>query len=107
MSSEKTPETGMTFVDVGSESGLVHVVRRKACGRYGVVVSIEPSNREFKRLKKNLEVNRLTNVRLLQTAVSNCSCEADSLDRGRGEGRSQHAWSLWIYTVLHSSSELR
>src|SRR5207245_5070565 len=76
---EKLLKAGMTFVDVGANQGLYTLFAAKRVGKQGVVVSLEPSSREFRRLKLNVEENRLTNVRLLKMAVSNYPHEADLL----------------------------
>jgi FkbM family methyltransferase len=69
----------MTFIDVGANMGLYTLFAARKVGPHGVVVAIEPSSREFARLKAHIELNRLANVRLLQVAVSNCRGEADLL----------------------------
>jgi FkbM family methyltransferase len=76
---EKTLKAEMSFIDVGANMGLYAQFAAKKVGPHGTVVAIEPSNRDFARLKANIELNRLTNVRLLQVAVSNCRGEAELL----------------------------
>ncbi len=76
---EKILKAGMTFIDVGANIGLYTLFAAKRVGPYGVVIAIEPSSREFARLKAHVELNRLSNVHLLQAAVSSCPGEADLL----------------------------
>jgi FkbM family methyltransferase len=76
---EKTLKPGMSFIDVGANMGLYTQFAAKKVGPYGTVVAIEPSSRDFARLKAHIELNRLANVRLLQVAVSNYKGEADLL----------------------------
>jgi FkbM family methyltransferase len=45
-------------------------------GETGTVLAIEPSRREFSRLQRNVELNRLENVRLLAVALSSDDGEA-------------------------------
>lgn len=71
--------SGMTFIDVGANIGLYTLFASKKVGEEGTVVAIEPSNREFQRLKMNSEANVLTNVRLLQVAISNSQTTAELL----------------------------
>lgn len=70
---------GMTFLDVGANMGLYTLFAARKVTERGVVLAIEPSSREFQRLKKNVEANSLRNVRLLQVAVANWQSEADLL----------------------------
>jgi FkbM family methyltransferase len=69
----------MTFVDVGANLGLYTLFAAQRIGHHGLVVAIEPSRREFHRLRSNVEANGLRNVCLLQMAVSNYPREADLL----------------------------
>src|SRR6202043_1834033 len=48
-------------------------------GERGMVLAIEPSTRECGRLLKNVGINSLSNVRLLQNAVSDSRSDADLL----------------------------
>jgi FkbM family methyltransferase len=61
---------GMVLIDVGANFGLYTLFASRKVGNRGTVVAIEPSSREFQRLKANVEANALSNVRLLQVAVS-------------------------------------
>jgi len=60
---------GDTFVDVGANVGLLTMLAARWVGRSGLVVSVEPSSREFARLQQNLAHNALDNVRPLQAAL--------------------------------------
>lgn len=75
----KILELGMVFLDVGANMGLYTIFASKKVGKSGLVVSIEPSSREFERLERNVKVNRLQNVRMIQTAISRLEGEADLL----------------------------
>jgi FkbM family methyltransferase len=59
--------------------GLYTLFAAKKTGPDGVIVAIEPSSRDFSRLKANIELNRLSNVRALQVAVSNYQGDAELL----------------------------
>lgn len=76
---DKILQAGMTFIDVGANMGLYTLFAAKKVGRRGAVLAIEPSSRDFQRLKANVEENALTNVRLLQVAVSDRQTEAELL----------------------------
>jgi len=70
---------GQTFVDIGANMGTYTLFAAKKVGPHGTVVAIEPSSRDFTRLKDNVELNKITNVHLLQVAASNYDGEADLL----------------------------
>lgn len=61
---------GMTFVDAGANDGLYTLFAAKRVGAAGRVLSFEPSQREFDRLKENIEQNRIENVRAFQVALA-------------------------------------
>jgi FkbM family methyltransferase len=67
---------GMTFVDVGANDGLYALFAAQRVGPQGKVLAIEPSQREFMRLDRNLRLNRLTNVRAFRLAASSQYGEA-------------------------------
>lgn len=70
---------GMTFIDVGANLGLYSIFAARKVGCDGVVLAIEPSSREFVKLKRNVELNHLENARLLRLAVSDAHTEASLL----------------------------
>lgn len=61
---------GMVFVDVGANEGLYTLFAASKVGEGGMVLSLEPSEREFKRLLANLALNDLYNVRALKLAAA-------------------------------------
>jgi FkbM family methyltransferase len=61
---------GGVCVDLGANAGLLSMVASRAVGPEGRVYSFEPSAREFARLKRHVEANRLHNVRAIRCAVS-------------------------------------
>lgn len=76
---DKILEPGMAFIDLGANMGLYSLFAAKKVGRQGTVLAIEPSTREFQRLKTHVKLNTLPNICLLQVAVSNRQTEADLL----------------------------
>jgi FkbM family methyltransferase len=70
---------GMTFVDAGANMGLYTLFAARKIGEHGKVVAIEPSTRECARLLKNVQINSLSNVRLIRNAVSDSCFEVDLL----------------------------
>jgi FkbM family methyltransferase len=70
---------GMIFVDAGANMGLYTLFAARKIGEHGAVLAIEPSNRECVRLSKNVEINSLSNVRLVRNAVSDSCSDVDLL----------------------------
>jgi FkbM family methyltransferase len=70
---------GSTFVDVGAHIGLYSLLAARLVGREGIVLALEPSDREFRRLKTNLALNHAANVRPRQVAVFNRETDMDLL----------------------------
>lgn len=70
---DRVIEKGMVIVDAGANDGLYTLFAAKKVGPNGVVVSIEPSRREFDRLQSNLRLNDLRNVRAFRIGLSNRS----------------------------------
>lgn len=62
---------GHTVVDIGAQIGYYTLIASKLVGPTGKVFAFEPDPRVFKILKKNLQVNHITNVTAIQKAVSN------------------------------------
>ena len=62
---------GDTVVDVGANIGLFTLFFSKLVGTTGRVIAFEPDPENFDVLKKNIELNEITNVTLVQKGVSN------------------------------------
>jgi FkbM family methyltransferase len=60
---------GDTFIDVGANVGLFTMLASRWVGADGHVVSLEPSRREFARLRHHIDHNALTNVHAFQIAA--------------------------------------
>jgi len=68
MGSVLTP--GMVMLDVGANDGFFTVFAARRVADTGLVYAFEPSEREFARLKANVALNRLSNVRPVKKAVA-------------------------------------
>lgn len=75
----KILKPSMTFVDVGANLGLYTLYAARKVGPEGVVLALEPSSREFRKLCANVELNKLPNVRSLQVGASDSASEAELL----------------------------
>ncbi len=92
-------EQGMVFVDVGANEGLYTLFAAK---RAATVLAIEPSSREFDRLRANLELNSFTNVRARKLALSNHSGEG-VLHVSGYEHEGQNTFGEFSYLGVESS----
>jgi FkbM family methyltransferase len=63
------PKEGDTVVDVGAHIGLYTLIAAKRVGPSGKVIAIEPDPENCNLLKRNVELNRLTNVITLECAA--------------------------------------
>ncbi|MFB3777026.1 MAG: FkbM family methyltransferase [Bryobacteraceae bacterium] len=70
---------GMTVVDAGANEGLYTLLGSRCVGPGGQVWSFEPSPREFERLRRNVELNGLSNTRLFQVALADRAGQANLL----------------------------
>jgi FkbM family methyltransferase len=64
---------GMTFVDVGANVGYFTALAAGLVGPTGCVIAFEPSPYAFARLQRLTEVNRLSQVKLVQAGLSDRS----------------------------------
>jgi FkbM family methyltransferase len=60
---------GDEFVDLGANEGYFTILAAKKVGPKGVVISIEPQERLWKVIVKNISNNELTNIRLLPYGI--------------------------------------
>jgi FkbM family methyltransferase len=68
---------GMTFVDAGANDGLFALFAARRVGPTGQVWAIEPSPREFLRLKRNVRLNGIGNVRAFPLALADTDGQAE------------------------------
>lgn len=61
---------GACFMDVGTNVGLFTLHASRSVGDSGKVISFEPSSETVVKLKKNLEVNAIKNVEVVQKGLS-------------------------------------
>jgi len=63
------PKPGDTVVDVGAHIGLYSLIAAKRVGPSGKVIAIEPDPENCNLLHRNIELNKLTNVTILERAA--------------------------------------
>jgi len=66
----KNLKLGETFMDIGANNGYYTVLAAGLVGPNGKIISIEPSPNAFRRLMHNVRVNNLSNVVILNVALS-------------------------------------
>jgi FkbM family methyltransferase len=62
---------GDIFVDIGANGGFYTVMAAKKIQSHGHIYAFEPDQRNLKLLKNNIAVNKITNVTIIDSAVSN------------------------------------
>jgi FkbM family methyltransferase len=67
---KKILQPGDTFVDIGSNIGLYSMIAAKRVGKNGSVYAVEPVSKTFKRLERNILLNKYLNVKAYQLAIS-------------------------------------
>lgn len=67
---------GQTVYDIGANIGYVSLSLAKRVGPHGSVFAFEPVPKNIEFLRRTLEVNDLTTVKLLEAAASNASGDA-------------------------------
>ena len=63
-------QEGDLFIDIGANIGFYAILASKFVGRSGRAICFEPSPREFRRLLKNVELNKVTNLLPYNIALS-------------------------------------
>lgn len=64
---------GDIVLDIGANIGYYTLIFSEIVGKDGCVFAFEPDPKNFAILKKNIEINKIKNVILIQKAVSNTS----------------------------------
>ncbi len=70
-----TVKEGMTVIDIGAHIGYYTLLFAKCVGASGHVFSFEPLPGNFELLRKNVQLNHLTQVQTLNQAVFSCAGE--------------------------------
>jgi FkbM family methyltransferase len=84
-------QPGEKMLDVGANTGLFSLLASKRVGPTGLVIAIEPSQREFQQLLTNLRLNQAINVLALNlasgehAAISQLTLEPDHTGLNRIE----------------------
>jgi FkbM family methyltransferase len=76
---------GAVVYDVGAHYGYYSLLASHLAGGNGRVIALEPSPRNLRVLRKHVELNRATNITVLETALSDHQGEA-RFDNRAGSG---------------------
>jgi FkbM family methyltransferase len=96
---------GTTFIDVGANIGIYTLLASRWVGDTGHVYSFEPSSRELAVLRRNVELNRLTNVTVIQAAVHDHAGSA-TLHVAGGKHRGQNTLApSFAYEIVEQEDE--
>ena len=68
---EKTLPTGSTVLDIGANIGYYALIERSLVGDSGRIIAVEPSPDNLNLLRRNMNENRVSNVEIVEGAVSN------------------------------------
>jgi FkbM family methyltransferase len=95
----------MTVVDAGANEGLYTLFAARRVGPSGRVLAVEPSLRELGRLRANVRLNRLDNVRVVPQAL------ADREDKARlllaeAAHAGQNTLGAFIYAGVAAADEV-
>ncbi len=64
-------ERGDNFLDIGANIGYFSLIASRKIDKDGIVYAYEPTPLTIKRLETNLALNKITNVKVVEKAVSN------------------------------------
>jgi len=96
----------MVFMDIGANIGLYTLFAASLVDNNGIVVAIEPSERDMKRLRANVELNKGQVIRLRQTAISNSSGERELLI-AEEEHSGQNTFGAFAYADVQNQCKRR
>ncbi|MGQ9463520.1 MAG: FkbM family methyltransferase [Candidatus Fervidibacter sp.] len=76
-------QQGDTVLDIGANIGYYTLLLAHLVGEDGKVIAVEPHPNNFRLLRLNLRLNRVTNVHLVEAAISD-TCEQVTLFESEG-----------------------
>ena len=92
---ERRLKPGGTFVDIGANIGYYSLLASKAVGERGKVIAIEASPSIFELFNDNMSINRVTNVRSVNLAVSDKNDVLTVYDGGKGNRGATSTIATW------------
>lgn len=93
---------GMVVLDVGANEGFYSLFASRCVGTEGSVFCFEPSQREFDRLQKNIDLNAIATIHPFKIALSDFNGEAQ-LKIATPDHSGQNTLGDFIYAGVTSS----
>ena len=63
------PKKGDVIIDAGAFNGIISIYCSKIVGNEGKIIAYEPDTSTFKKLNKNLEINKISNVTTINKGI--------------------------------------
>jgi len=97
---ERTVEPGAVVFDIGANVGFYTLLASVAVGPEGKVYAFEPAPRSLRYLREHLRLNAVSNVNVLEVAVSD-HCGRALFDEGQNSalGHLSSSGQVWVETV--------
>jgi len=89
---------GMVVVDAGANEGLYSLFASRRVGVAGLVLAVEPSPRELVCLHNNIARNRMSNIRVVPMALSDCTGRT-ILKLAEDEHAGQNTLGEFVYDI--------
>jgi FkbM family methyltransferase len=70
----KEIKKGDIVIDIGANIGYYVLIESKIVGKKGKVYAIEPVPKNFEMLKKNIEINKCSNIEMFELAIGDKKC---------------------------------
>lgn len=88
---------GDTFYDIGAHCGFYSLLAGMLVGESGLVIAFEPLPRNILYFRRNIELNKIKNIKLIETAIGDASGEAKfSEAESTSEGKLSESGSLTV-----------
>jgi len=96
---EKLIKPDMTVFDIGANAGFYTLLFSRLIGRGGQVIAFEPDSENMCLLRKHIALNKLENVSVVQSAVSDTAALVGFSLTGGATGRLEKNSSYLVPTV--------
>jgi len=94
-----TPQPGNVVVDAGAHIGVYTLKAAKEVGNRGQVIAIEPEDKNYKLLIKNIRINRHQNVTPVKMSLSNFEGKARLFLKARSRSHSLIG-KTWVTPIV-------
>jgi len=70
---ENIAKPGMTVLDIGANIGYYALMEKELIGNSGKLITVEPSPKNIKIFRKNLDLNNISDINIIEGAISDKS----------------------------------